>query len=269
MRNGNSTEWLTKQKYGICRLSLVSVYQEPRPGSGLITQLLFGETYEVVEVSPDEKWLKIKIGAVNTTGWMQALQHEEISPEDFNFFTGGDNQITTSPVSTLKFREGTIYLLAGSLLQISASELFDTKRFIGFEGRVRNHKEKASRGELIDIARSFRNVPFLSGGRSYFGIGSGSFIQLVFKISGYSVPKFISQLVDAGRPVSAEKAYPGDLVIFGNEKDIPHHAGIYLGDNRVIHVSGKVKEDLIKLNGDAIGKPNSPTHRVLDIRCLI
>ncbi len=190
MQNGNSTKWLTKQKYGICRLSLVSVYQEPRPGSGLMTQLLFGETYEVVEVSPDEKWLKIKFGDDNATGWMQALQHEEISPEDFSYFSEGDYQITTSPVSTLKFREGTIFLLAGSHLQVSAKELFDVKRTIGFEGKVRNHLIKANRGELLDIARSFRNVPFLSGGRSFFGIGSGSFIQLVYKISGYSVPYF-------------------------------------------------------------------------------
>ncbi|UCS95383.1 C40 family peptidase [Echinicola marina] len=269
MQNENLIKWPIEQTYGICRLSLISVYQEPRHGSGLLTQILFGETYQVMEGTPDEKWLKVNVEVDGSVGWIPAIQHESVSKEAFDFYQEEDFQVVTSPLSSLKFRGETLYILPGSNLHIGSSELFEMDGTVAFKGNSRCFKEKASREELVSLARIFVNVPFLSGGRGFFGIGSGSFIQLVYKMAGYMVPKFISQFIDAGKEVSYTEIQLGDIVIFGNSKDIPHHAGIYVGENQVIHVRGKVRVDAVRLDGTKMAKNNSPLYQVLKIRRLM
>ncbi|GAB3647398.1 hypothetical protein GCM10028791_09270 [Echinicola sediminis] len=268
MQNENSTGWPIEHKYGICRLSLISVYQEARPGAGLLTQVLFGETYVVLEVTPDEKWLKVNTKD-GVTGWMLHAQHEGLSESDYESCNEEDFQVVVSPLSTLKFRDHLLYLLPGSNLHVGASELFSMDGTMDFKGQSRNFKDKAKRKELVELSQMFIDVPFLSGGRGFFGIGSGSFIQLVYKMGGYYAPKFISQFLDVGKEVPFQEIQLGDIVIFGNSKDIPHHAGIYIGDSQVIHVRGKVKVDQVKLDGTRTGKNNSALHRVLQIRSLI
>ncbi|MBD8487868.1 C40 family peptidase [Echinicola sp. CAU 1574] len=269
MQKENLTKWPIDEKYGICRLSLISVYQEPRPGAGLLTQILFGETYEVEEATPDRKWLKVKVEADGVVGWMPAAQYEAVSEEAYNFYKDEDFQVVTSPLSSIKFKGDLLYILPGSSLHIGSSELFDMDGTIDFKGNSRHYKDKATGEELVSLAKMFINVPFLSGGRGFFGIGSGSFIQLVYKIGGYKAPKYISQFVEAGKEIDYREIQLGDVLIFGNNKDIPHHAGIYIGDSQVIHVKGKVRVDKVKLDGTKMTKNNSPLYQVLKIRRLM
>ncbi|QDH79334.1 NlpC/P60 family protein [Echinicola soli] len=269
MQNENLTEWPIEHQFGICRMSLVSIYLEPTRGTGLITQLLFGETYEVLGITGDEKWLKVKTTEGLSTGWMFRAQHHSISEEDFYFYNHEDYQVVTSPVSTVKYQGEQIYILAGSHLHIGSIELFDMGGVLEFKGNTRHVKDKATREELTSMAKLFMHVPFLSGGRGFFGIGAGSFIQLAYKMSGYKAPKFISKLMESGKSVDEKKIQLGDIVIFGNNKDIPHHAGIYVGENQVIHVWGLVRVDKIKLDGSVMVRNNSPLYRVLDIRSVL
>lgn len=250
-------------------MSLVSVYLEPSPGVGLLTQLLFGETYTVLGITGDEKWIRIKTTEEGATGWMLRAQHHQINEEDYRYYNYEDYQVVTSPVATIKYQGEQLHILAGSHLHIGSTELFDMGGVMEFKGAGRHIKDKASREELISLAKRFMHVPFLSGGRGFFGIGAGSFIQLSYKMAGYSVPKFISKLVEAGKSVKEKKIQVGDIVIFGNNKDIPHHAGIYVGENQVIHVWGRVRIDPVKLDGRIMTRNNSPLYRVLDIRSLL
>ena len=58
--------------FGVCRLSIVSVRKDPQDTSEQLTQLLFGDHYEVVEKTTDAKWLKIRIYFDQYTGWIDA-----------------------------------------------------------------------------------------------------------------------------------------------------------------------------------------------------
>ncbi|AWW31521.1 cell wall hydrolase [Echinicola strongylocentroti] len=269
MQNENLTEWPIEHQYGVCRMSLVSVYLAPGPGAGLLTQLLFGETYEVLGITSDEKWLKINTAKGVTSGWMLRAQHHSISEDDFYYYNHEDYQVVISPISTVKYKGELIHILAGSHVHIGSSELFDMGGVMEFTGASRHVKEKASRDELVSLAKLFIHVPFLSGGRGFFGIGAGSFIQLAYKMAGYKAPRYISKLVETGKNVEPRKIQLGDIVIFGNNKDIPHHAGIYVGESQVIHVWGLVRIDNIKLDGSIMVRNNSPLYRVLDIRSLL
>lgn len=268
MQNENLIEWPIEHKYGICRISLLSLYLEPRPGAGLFTQLLFGETYEVLGMTPDGKWLKVR-HQTDIIGWIFTSQHEPIGEAAYDTYNEEDYQVVTSPVSTIRYQGELLYLMPGSHLHIGSSELFDMGSVLEFSGTSKHVKKKASREELVELAKKFINVPFLSGGRGFFGIGAGSFIQLVYKLAGFPAPKFISLLLSSGKPIAFEEIQLGDVVIFGNKKDIPHHAGIYIGDSQVIHVKGKVRVDSVKLDGAKMTHIQSPFYQVLDIRNLL
>ncbi|WP_194776607.1 C40 family peptidase [Pararhodonellum marinum] len=269
MQNENSTEWPSEKKYGICQLPLIGVYLEPRHGSGLMTQLLFGETYEVISSSKDLKWMKIFRPSLNLTGWIFSVQYESLSLDDYTNYQVDDFKITTSPITTIQFKGNSMYLLPGSELRIGNNELFDLEKTISLQGETRDFIKKASREELMEIADIFVNAPYLSGGRSLYGVGTGSFIQLVYKIGGYRLPKFISQLIDLGKSKSIEAGLPGDLIIFSNEKGIPHHVGLISGKDEIIHVRGKVMREKVQFSKIGGKQNNSLLHQVFEIRRLI
>ena len=60
--------------YGVCRLALVPVRNEPRDGAEQTTQLLFGDHYEVVSVAGDKKWLSIRIITDQCEGWIDSKE---------------------------------------------------------------------------------------------------------------------------------------------------------------------------------------------------
>jgi hypothetical protein len=70
--------------YGVCRLALVSIRKEPRDAAEQVTQLLFGDHYEVTGTSEDKRWLRIVIYADRAEGWLDARQHHTISREYFD-----------------------------------------------------------------------------------------------------------------------------------------------------------------------------------------
>jgi len=269
MQKGISTEWPTNAEYGVCRLSIINIFQEPRFGAGLITQLLFGETYRILERSSCLKWLKV-VGDNDTgEGWMLALQHQEISYPEFIHFIENEYQITTSPISTIQYKGELLYLLPGSNIHVSKNELFDIAESIQFKGECRSHSLRASREEICQTALSFINVPAQFGGRSFFGIGAGAFVHLVFKIGGYNFPRFLSQIVEKGEKISSENSQPGDILIFANDKQIHDHVGIYLGNGEMIHVNGKVTKNQVNLEGANADKNLSPYWHVHEIRNII
>ena len=80
--------------YGICKFCLVQVRNEPDERSELVTQLLFGDVYEIIEAANDKKWCRIKISYDNYIGWIDASLHFEIQE---NFY---DQYLTTEhPIS--------------------------------------------------------------------------------------------------------------------------------------------------------------------------
>ncbi|HPI80614.1 MAG TPA: SH3 domain-containing protein, partial [Cyclobacteriaceae bacterium] len=58
------------ENYGVCRLALVQVKAGPDDRAGQVTQLLFGDHYEVLEYSANGLWLYIKIFNDGQEGWI-------------------------------------------------------------------------------------------------------------------------------------------------------------------------------------------------------
>jgi cell wall-associated NlpC family hydrolase len=86
----------------------------------------------------------------------------------------------------------------------------------------------ASASAIVNIARQYIGVPYVSGGATPAGFDCSGFTQYVFAQVGISLPRTSSEQRYAGTQVSAAEARPGDLV-WG-----PGHVGIYTGNGQHI-----------------------------------
>lgn len=256
--------------FGVCRLSVVSVRKEAADQSEQVTQLLFGDHYSVLEISSDEKWVRIRIHFDQYEGWIDHRQHQPVTREYFNHINHADFKITTDLTCSLLYNKSPLVILLGSIIPIGSSELFKMEEQFAFNGEAKNVGQRRELEFLRTIARKYLNSPYQWGGKSPFGIDCSGFTQMVFKICGYKLPRDAGQQVTQGKAVvSLGEARPGDLVFFENARGATSHTGILMGDNRVIHASGKVRIDGITPEGIKHTETGRITHRLSSIRRIM
>lgn len=241
MQNETFKEWHSNSTFGICRLSLLSVYKKPVSDAGLSTQILFGELYEVVQVGEDEQWLKIEGLESIGSGWILASQHHPLTKEAFEFFAKSPRQIVSEGIGEIKLKDNTMFLLPGSQLHAGQNEIFEWEDSIKFKGKSRPYERKANRLEVKRIALSFLHVPYLSGGRSFFGLNASSWLNLLFKIGGIVFPNELNALDNVEEKERISEIDIGDVIIFGTQRGIPFQAGLYIGEGTLLWVKEKVR----------------------------
>jgi hypothetical protein len=229
--------------YGICYLSIIPCRKEPSSTSEMVTQLLFGETYTIIEDGED--WIQIKTTFDDYICWISSKQHSKISDIDFKSLK--NNLQSSELVQVLNQLDNSFVfpITIGATLPnlIKGKIKIGVNNFI-FEGATNDLNIKKTIKEIKETAYLFLNAPYLWGGRSPFGIDCSGFTQLVYKLNGYKLPRDASQQVDLGSPLSfVEEAEPGDLAFFDNEEGNIVHVGIVLENQQIIHASGCVRID--------------------------
>ena len=91
--------------------------------------------------------------------------------------------------------------------------------------------------QVVEVAQRFRGVSYVWGGKTPNGVDCSGFVQQVFSMGGYRVPRVADEQFAATKPVTKEEAQPGDLVFFTTYLPGPSHVGIYLGNGRFVHAS--------------------------------
>jgi cell wall-associated NlpC family hydrolase len=90
---------------------------------------------------------------------------------------------------------------------------------------------------LTRNAMRFLGVPYVFGGTSSSGFDCSGYVQHVFAMLGYHIPRTADAQYDAGKRVTGATIAPGDLVFFQTYAAGPSHVGIYLGNDRFVHAS--------------------------------
>src|SRR5687768_11388528 len=67
--------------YGICSLSVIPCRKEAANSSEMVTQLLFGEHYTILEQA--EEWIRIQAAYDKYECWINKKQHTKISESTF------------------------------------------------------------------------------------------------------------------------------------------------------------------------------------------
>ena len=249
--------------FGVCTLPLIPGRKEPREASEMVSQLIFGEPYEVLDIQ--EKWIFVRNSLDHYEFWIDRKMHSKCSYRDHETFMGSKD-VLLDPVSRVqnKNTRETLLLSMGSRLpQLDAHgfELLDQKfGFVDVPGLVEPKN-------IEEQAKKLLNAPYLWGGKSVFGIDCSGYVQIVMSSFGISLPRDAYQQADYGEQVTfRDLIEPGDLVFFDNEEGRITHVGIALDTERIIHASGKVRIDKLDHQGIYNEEISSYTHNTRVIK---
>jgi gamma-D-glutamyl-L-lysine dipeptidyl-peptidase len=257
-------------QYGICLLSVVPCRREPAGTSEMVTQLLFGEQYEVI--APGDDWMQIRTSADSYECWLSAKQHAPISRQTYQELRSHRMQFAQDLVQVVhnKLLKTTYPITIGAALPGYRDHLlsFDDYLF-SYEGAATSGK-KGSASDLVSTSFLFLNAPYLWGGRSPFGIDCSGFTQMVFRLNGIMVPRDAWQQAALGEPLSfVEEAVAGDLAFFDNEEGRITHVGMLIGNGQIIHASGSVRIDRLDHYGIHHSTLKKYTHHLRVIKRVV
>ena len=221
-----------------CIVSVASIYAESSSKSEMLSQILYGEKAEILEMN--KNWSKIKMNFEGSEGWILSSQIAEVFSENSHNLSANFSLVDTI--------HGTMLLSIGSEIEAKKEDENDT---------------------IDQSALSFLNVPFLNGGRSFFGIDADGFTQLIYKKHNIKIPRKAFQQAELGEVLSfVEESEAGDLAFFDDENGNITHVGIMMEDQKIIHVSGKVRIDILDSSGIFNVDQNKHTHKLRFIKRL-
>jgi len=255
--------------YGICSLSLVPVRAEPSDKSELVTQLVYGECYQIL--GSQGNWHQIKIAADDYMGWIDFKQSCPVTPNYFEEWKATQHPRAVDLVQTISSPEMRIPILLGSVLPFfdGINIRINNQKYV-YSGRATNNTLPFKINFFTKIAKSYLKAPYLWGGKSIFGIDCSGFVQQVYGICGYSFPRDAWQQVSLGEEVHfANQTQPGDLAFFDNEEGRIVHVGIMLESQQIIHAHGEVRVDVLDHYGIFNHQRKRYTHRLRIIKRIL
>ncbi len=252
--------------FGICNLAVIPLRLEPSDRSEIVSQILFGEHFELLE--KQKQWRKVKLHFDQYEGWIDEKQFQLLNSDEFHALNqlpivlNGDlvEYITYPPNQLLP-------ITLGASLAFLTIDAINQSGF-SFDGQIRTGVQPKS--SLLETAFLYLNAPYLWGGKTPFGIDCSGFTQMVYKLNGYHLLRDASQQASQGIPLSfIEESEAGDLAFFDNDEGKIIHVGIIMDDNYIIHASGKVRVDRLDHLGIYNAELNKHTHKLRVIKKII
>lgn len=247
---------------GICRLGVVAMRATPKKNAELVSQLLFGEHYTVLDQK--NAMVRIQLYFDNSVGWIREDQHSSISEEYFQQVNLSDYKVCIDLSGTIFFQKKHVHILFGSVLPISTNELFKLEEQVAYNGESKSLAQKREFEFMYEMMKKFLHAPYLAGGKTPFGVDEGGFVQQVFKVCGYKLPRSVEDQKSAGQGIAnLDEMIPGDLLLSVSDAS---QGFIFLGGKECMGVKeGQVSiVDKDQLEGDWIARRVLYKNPVLD-----
>lgn len=236
---------------------------EPSHRIEMISQLLFGELVDVLEVKGD--FVKIRNRYDGYEGWCQRKQLAALDGKDYPY------------VSKYTTHTDDVVIINGTRLDLSPGSTCFVADSVGnlhigpYAMRFNVKQDKpifATKGQEIEsYARIFLGTPYLWGGKSRYGIDCSGLTQTVFKLSGLFLPRDSGPQSREGEIVNLlQEARTGDLAFFDNADGKIVHVGILLNPNQILHASGSCRIDPIDHLGIVHAEEGDRTHQLRIIK---
>ncbi len=245
-----------KKKFALCNVSAAPVMKSSTHKSEQITQMLLGESADVLQQS-NKDWLRLRLHQDNYVGWVSANQvccfdEKEMATWQTQKKTSPRNLITPIMSSPKTNSEPIREFLFGTFLAVKKF----TKPWISVklpDGRVgwvkspemlpQRNKQLVSLTQLTATARMFLGISYQWGGRSVKGFDCSGFTQTVYRLNGIEIPRDASLQWLTGSDIGKEKKnfVEGDLLFFSATPERITHVAMWLGGAEFIHSSGFVK----------------------------
>lgn len=273
---------------GLVTISAASLRAKPSHASELETQALAGTPVSLAERKGDFIKATLPNGY---RAWVPASSVKRMSAEQMRAWRGAERVIVTAPypiymtTDTLAAGPGNMVsdLVAGCIVELPApaSRPGSGYAYVTLpDGRggyvsaaavapLREYmRREASAEAIIEFAKSLTGTPYLWGGNSTKALDCSGLTSLAYMMEGVQLPRNASQQAKTG--VAVDKSdisgfRAGDLVFFTNPvSGRVNHVGIATGDGRIIHSSGRVRNDSLDPKAaDYIGRPIHSVRRIL------
>ena len=248
--------------FALSNLSMIPVRSEPSDRSEMVSQLLFGETVEVID--KHDSWRRIRIYHDDYIGWVDKKQIISIDDDENKKIISGATSVSLDIVQIIIFNQSQIIpIVLGSTLPSYYDKKFRiaTTEYL-FDGNVKTFTAPDPE-KVIEHAYIYLNAPYLWGGRSPFGIDCSGYTQMVYKLCGILLKRDSQQQAQQGNTIHLlEESKAGDLAFFDNAEGKIVHVGIILSNNKIIHASGKVHVDKLDHQGIFNVELNKYTHNL-------
>lgn len=208
--------------------SVADVWTKPSTNSERDSQIIYGETLDVIEDLGEFSYIERKN---DVKGYVKSSLIGEYSTRKYKLNRQFRNRIMALPFGAYVGDEDI------SNFHIPDNYLVDiNKRF-----------------NPVNLASRFMGIPYLWGGTSDFGFDCSGFTQRLFRYSGLEIPRNSDQQRDFFDEVpDLDHAKRGDLIFFKG------HVAFYLGKGKIIHANGHYSR--ITINDL---KDNSPYSNIL------
>lgn len=212
---------------GQCLLSFIPMRAEASDRSEQVSQLIFGETFEVLE--ENDKWYFIETRFDAYRGW---IDKKQFSPQVFEV---DSHRVFSFPSSLQPFENKHILMPIGAFVPEDLPHC------------------ALSLSEALTLFKSYIGVPYVWGGKTNFGYDCSGFTQTFFKTIGISIKRDAYQQAAEGTDVMLlSEAKTGDLAFFDNAEGRITHVGVVIENNgqfEILHASGELRIDALDHQG--------------------
>lgn len=232
-----------------CAAAATAIRGEPNPSAQQIDQLLFGETFRVIETGRGWGW-----GQADRDGYVGHVLMADLKPGIIS---------ATHRVSALRayaFSRPDIKSPPLALLSLNALVAAEAEegRFLKAQGSGWIPAiQLAPIGQVEDdpaaVALRFLGAPYGWGGRESLGLDCSGLIQQALHACGRHCPRDSDQQQALGRPVDAAGLARGDLVFWKG------HVGMMLDASRMIHANAFHMQVEIEPLAEAVARIGEPT----------
>ena len=257
---------------GLSLYSVIPVRAEASETAEQITQILFGETFAILEQKP--RWNRVKLHSDGQEGWIDAKMCTPMMAAEEKEYREACKRSAATVVFPLAYAISenngqTIPLTAGTRLTNYKDGRFEVLK-VGFRidpSMVAEEPFEMNEEKLIHAVRFFLNIPYLWGGKNAMGMDCSGFTQVIMSLFGKQLKRNASEQVTQGRKIaSLDKVQAGDLVFFDHHDGKISHVGIAIDSERVIHCSGRVKVEKLDETGIFSAEKGDYTHHLAAIR---
>jgi|APDOM4702015159_1054818.scaffolds.fasta_scaffold45519_2 cell wall-associated NlpC family hydrolase len=254
----------------ICPLAQIPVRIDPSDKSEMVTQVLFGETFNIQEEKGN--WLLIQTHVDTYEGWIDRKQAHIVTPEFIEKTKSSTTHVVAEKTLVCYCKNDSTFILLGKgcHLPLLANNTFHLgEKVYTTTGKGKAIPKKFNASKIAETAMDYLNTPYLWGGRSIMGIDCSGLVQVVYHMRGLDLPRDAAQQAVYGDAIDfIDEAMPGDLAFFDNLSGEIIHVGIIIGPGKILHASGQVRIDNIDHNGIYNVEKGSYTHSLRILKRL-